>query len=95
MAKLLGQWVRWAGTTGFVFYFHETLVRESPDCVFEAIIAHELAHAFQMAHENVSFLHLAANPELRVAHERIAERLTEQWGFNQKAAKLWCRANIG
>src|SRR5438876_12154176 len=55
MAQLLGHWARWAGTIGFAFYFHEVLVRSAPDPIFHTIIAHELAHAFQMAREKVFF----------------------------------------
>jgi predicted metal-dependent hydrolase len=46
-AQLLGHSVKWAGTIGFAFYFHEVLVREAPDSVFHTVIAHELAHALQ------------------------------------------------
>jgi len=95
MAQLLGHWAKWAGTIGFAFYFHEVLVREAPDSVFHIVIAHELAHALQMARENVFFLELVANPERMAAHERTAARLTEEWGFNQLAANAWCEKHIG
>jgi hypothetical protein len=86
--------VRWAGTIGFAFYFHEILVRDAPERVFHTIIAHELAHAFQMARERAFFSDLVANPERLAAHERAAVFLTREWGFDQAAATEWCKRNI-